>query len=58
MDLRFIKTSNDVLANKGLIICPRKMPLLSSSTSSTFKTYFKLEIDHDTEGMCNSLPHR
>ena len=24
MDLRSIKTSNDVLANKGLIICPYK----------------------------------
>ena len=25
MDLRSIKTSNDVLANKGLIICPRRL---------------------------------
>ena len=33
MDLRSIKTSNDVLANKGLITCPYKlgmMPKLSA----------------------------
>ena len=52
MDLRSIKTSNDVLANKGLIICPYKLGHVYSLSDPCHFVHSLRPHDMDLAGCC------